>query len=64
VPSSDAPKTPLHPRAYGIVMDQGKTGHLSNVLPMFWRKLDYERKRPTARHHKEGAVSERIVSKD
>jgi len=30
LPASDAPDAPLHPRAFAIVSQQGKTGHLSN----------------------------------
>ena len=30
LPTSDNPDAPLHPRAFAIVSDQGKTGHLSN----------------------------------
>jgi integrase len=30
LPTSDNPEAPLHPRAFAIVNEQGKTGHLSN----------------------------------
>ena len=30
LPAGDAPDAPLHPRAFAIVSQQGKTGHLSN----------------------------------
>lgn len=32
LPSSDDPQGPLHPRAYAIVMEQGQSGHLSNLF--------------------------------
>lgn len=32
LPSSDDPQAPLHPRAHGIVIEQGKSGHLSNLF--------------------------------
>jgi integrase len=46
LPSSDDPQAPLHPRAYRIVIEQNKSGHLSNLFADLLAEAGLRKKTP------------------
>lgn len=49
----DSPKTPLHPRAFAIVENQGKTGHLSNQFADLLAQAGLRKKQPHRKTERE-----------
>ena len=54
LPANDDPDAPLHPRAYGIVTAQGKTGHLSNQFADLLAQAGLREKKAHRKTSKDG----------
>jgi integrase len=61
VPAGDNPDAPLHPRAFAIVSEQGKTGHLSNHFADLLAQAGL-RKKKTHRKTSEAGVGRGVGS--
>jgi integrase len=59
LPSSDDPHAPVHPRAYGILKVQGKSGHLSNQFADLLAQAGLRKKAPHRRTHGRGRGARR-----